>query len=308
VADSGGNKLQRYVYGAFGTLENIKDASGNDITGSPVLSTSYAFACREWDGESGFYFLRNRVYDPSTGRFLQKDPEPGKISSSTSVINSYAYTFNNPMLFSDPNGKFGFLLAALYVVAQSAIVAGAVTAIQIGLSGGDFSWSNFRDRFYPNFAVIASVSVAGLAIMGSGSAASYQIQNGFMTVQNASLASGAQGASFGLTIGASGSGTIAADLFLHEVGHMMFQFLPMVGAGSYMGYNWGEKHNMGGFAGGTLGGLAGAGAYGAMGGYSFLGDEVPFGTTVRGAVEGSADILPAIGGHGWYELATPFGL
>jgi len=39
-----------------------------------VVTNPFQFAGREFDLESGLYFNRARHYDPSTGRFLEKDP------------------------------------------------------------------------------------------------------------------------------------------------------------------------------------------------------------------------------------------
>lgn len=47
----------------------------------------------------GFTYLRNRWYDPSTGRFLTQDP-----IGLAGGINLYAYAGNNPVTFSDPFG------------------------------------------------------------------------------------------------------------------------------------------------------------------------------------------------------------
>ena len=48
---------------------------------------------------SGFTYLRNRWYDPATGRFLTQDP-----IGLAGGVNLYAYAGNNPIAFSDPFG------------------------------------------------------------------------------------------------------------------------------------------------------------------------------------------------------------
>ena len=154
VADNSGNKLQHYVYSAFGILLGIKDASANDVTENPPLNTSYTYTGREQDKESGFYYYRARYYDPNTGRFLQKDPEPGKIKIPSTAINSYIYVSNNPWNLTDPTGRgiFSFLetffigivgaaaafFAAPFVVTLLGInsMGGVTGAILGGLVGG----------------------------------------------------------------------------------------------------------------------------------------------------------------------------
>lgn len=119
IADNAGNKLQHYVYSAFGILLGIKDASANDVTASPPVNTSYTYTGREQDKESGFYYYRARYYDPATGRFLQRDPELGKLSITATVVNSYAYVLNNSANLTDPSGRFPFLFFALFALGGS---------------------------------------------------------------------------------------------------------------------------------------------------------------------------------------------
>ncbi len=57
------------------------------------------FAAREYDSETGLYYMRARYYDPTVGRFISEDPiglEGG--------INPYAYAANNPLSYRDPFG------------------------------------------------------------------------------------------------------------------------------------------------------------------------------------------------------------
>ena len=105
VADSSGNKLQQYVYSAFGELLGIKDAYGADVSAVPPVRTSYSYTGREYDSESGMLYYRARYYLPEIGRFLQKDPEPGRLDISSTVVNSYIYASNNPAAYTDPSGK-----------------------------------------------------------------------------------------------------------------------------------------------------------------------------------------------------------
>ncbi|GEM_PF-3338472 len=51
----------------------------------------------------GLIYLRARYYDPSTGRFLSKDPAGGKLSSPVTQ-NKYVYANNNPVNAGDPTG------------------------------------------------------------------------------------------------------------------------------------------------------------------------------------------------------------
>lgn len=78
--------------------------------------------------ESGLIYLRNRYYDPKTGRFTSENsywntdnmiygdngetgfPDFAAISQSS---NLYVYGMNNPVKYTDPSGKAGTEVASI---------------------------------------------------------------------------------------------------------------------------------------------------------------------------------------------------
>ena len=54
-----------------------------------------------YDRESGFYYLKSRYYDPSTGKFLNAD----SVSMLISGEKAYTYCENNPVNFTDFEGN-----------------------------------------------------------------------------------------------------------------------------------------------------------------------------------------------------------
>jgi RHS repeat-associated protein len=64
------------------------------------------------DTETGFYFLRARMYDPSSGRFVLPDP----IGFAAGDANLYRYCGNDPVNHTDPSGldSNGFGLTDLF--------------------------------------------------------------------------------------------------------------------------------------------------------------------------------------------------
>lgn len=75
----------------------IYDSFGNcqiDIEG---ITNNLRFAGQYYDAETGLHYNLNRYYDPTTGRYLRTDP-------FGEGLNLYAYCFNNPHNWIDPQG------------------------------------------------------------------------------------------------------------------------------------------------------------------------------------------------------------
>jgi RHS repeat-associated protein len=105
VTDNTGANVHIYSY----------DPYGNEISSS--TATNYSFQKYEKDRENNLSYLRARYYDPTTGRFLSKDPHPGALSVSESQ-NGYSYAHNDPVNQTDPSGE---VIPALIYLAGAAI-------------------------------------------------------------------------------------------------------------------------------------------------------------------------------------------
>ncbi|MGN6546859.1 MAG: RHS repeat domain-containing protein, partial [Aureliella sp.] len=111
LTDPSGMILNRYVYDSF----------GNTIGSSGSTSNRFRFTGEQVDGALGGYYLRARIYNPATGRFVSQDPAPPQFGLSQS-INRYVYAFNQPVTRTDPSGLFSDLVSTLKTVAlQSAL-------------------------------------------------------------------------------------------------------------------------------------------------------------------------------------------
>jgi len=74
------------------------DAFGNRTVKTGVGSTRMGFTGNWTDPVTGLVYLRARDYDPATGQFLTVDP------ALNATHQPYAYTGNNPLIFTDPTG------------------------------------------------------------------------------------------------------------------------------------------------------------------------------------------------------------
>ena len=90
LTDESGEPVQTYAYVAFGKVRVRTGADLNRVT----------YTAREAMGDSlGFFYYRNRIVDPNTGRFTSEDPL-GFVDGA----NRYGYVNNNPIIWIDPLG------------------------------------------------------------------------------------------------------------------------------------------------------------------------------------------------------------
>ncbi len=69
----------------------------------PSAANSRYTNAKEFDEETGMYYYGARYYEPRLSLWMSTDPLEEKHPN----INSYCYTYNNPIGFYDPNGKTG---------------------------------------------------------------------------------------------------------------------------------------------------------------------------------------------------------
>ena len=80
--------MKGYKHDAFGNLVYEYGTS---------VETPFRYNDQYYDEETGLIYLRNRYYDPTTGRFTQEDP-------AKDGLNWYVYCANDPVNFVDPWG------------------------------------------------------------------------------------------------------------------------------------------------------------------------------------------------------------
>jgi len=116
ITNSSGVIQESYDYDPYGNT-TIFNSSGTPVSAS-VIGNRFMFTGREYDQESGIYHYRARQYDPSIGRFLQRDP-----LSYYDSMNLYEYTGGNPVNWIDPLG--------LQSITEPALIG--ITIVSIGV-------------------------------------------------------------------------------------------------------------------------------------------------------------------------------
>ncbi len=90
LTNGAGAAANTYTYDSFG---NLTASTG-------TLTNPLQYTAREFDPETGAYYYRARYYDPNSGRFLGEDPLRFR-----ATIDFYAYALNDPVRWSDPDGR-----------------------------------------------------------------------------------------------------------------------------------------------------------------------------------------------------------
>jgi RHS repeat-associated protein len=84
-----------------------------------AIANPYLFQGARYDAETGFYYFRNRYYDPRAGRFLQRDP----VWDQQNVGGWHTFAANNPPSLADPSGE---VLPLVVVVGLKILLGGAL--------------------------------------------------------------------------------------------------------------------------------------------------------------------------------------
>lgn len=112
LMDTSGKVVERYKYLAFG--EPLVESSA----GNPWFYTGLSY-----DKKAKLQFNRYRDYDPMMGRFITVDP-----INIAGGLNLYTYVFNNPLKYSDPDGR-DIVIATIAIILIITILANQFAAL-----------------------------------------------------------------------------------------------------------------------------------------------------------------------------------
>lgn len=131
------------------------DAFGNLISRTGTTSNDYLYSGEQLDANLGFYYLRARYMNPSSGRFWSMDSYEGG-SSDPRSLHKFVYAYNRPVDVVDPSGQIGVgsvigelnavsWRACLFIGQFQRSIAGAnliLKLLDVGLTFGD---TEYRD-------------------------------------------------------------------------------------------------------------------------------------------------------------------
>lgn len=117
LTNSSGTAIKNYVYEPFGAIRYQDSGSG---------ATNLSFT-GERRGGDGTIYLRARTYQPTIGRFLQRDSFAG-FPTRPQSLNRYAYAEGNPTTWSDPSGHAIPLAAGVLLAGAGILIGDMLTA------------------------------------------------------------------------------------------------------------------------------------------------------------------------------------
>ncbi|MEC4811704.1 MAG: putative Ig domain-containing protein [Scytonema sp. PMC 1069.18] len=133
LTDGQASITDTYTYDAFGKL----------IGSSGSTDNNYLFAGEQYDEDLEQYYLRQRYYDPNTGRFTRRDVYEGRLEEPL-TLHKYLYANGNPANLIDPSGLNAILAMSpdaswgIAIVTTIIAVLTAVRMIEIGIELGSY--------------------------------------------------------------------------------------------------------------------------------------------------------------------------
>jgi len=200
MTNQAGTPVASYEYDAWGNIKKSTTALTSSVKNIDKLNPRL-YAGYWYDTTLGTYFMKVRLYDPTIGRFLSKDPLQRGIDPID--YNPYVYCANNPVSRLDPSGKSWFnsvktfvsehkqqiAIAVEITVAIGAAIA--ITAVTGGLGAG-----------------LGAAIIIGAVSGAMGAAAGYTVSNwgnlswgGLGTAALTGAVSGAVGGALGYGAG-----------------------------------------------------------------------------------------------------------
>ncbi|WP_238349659.1 RHS repeat-associated core domain-containing protein [Chryseobacterium cucumeris] len=235
ISDEAGNMLEQRHFDAWGNLTHLRIGKSKLAVGkasidvlinaSGGLLIDRGYTGHEHYMEVGIIHMNGRLYDPLLRRFLNAD-ENIQDPFNTQIYNRYGYVMNNPLIYTDPNGEFAWIVVG-------AVIGGYLTGVK-----ANGSWNPVKWNWGATWGKIAMGAAVGAFTGGVGAA-----------VGSASLAAagayGIQGGLLGGAIAGASGGAVAGAINGFATAVMF-------------GEDVIEGTVMGGLSGAAIGGAAGA--------------------------------------------------
>ncbi|NLJ43460.1 MAG: hypothetical protein GX431_07355, partial [Bacteroidales bacterium] len=123
VNASNGTTLYEYSYDAWGRMRSTTNWTDYAPGSEPMLFVAgRGFTGHEHLPWFNMINMNGRIYDPLTGQFLSPD-NIIQLPGFTQNLNRYGYCFNNPLVYTDPDGELAWFIP---------VIIGALTGFEAG--------------------------------------------------------------------------------------------------------------------------------------------------------------------------------
>lgn len=162
LALSASAQTVRYIHtDSLGSVAVVTDQSRNVVERreyepyglqlTPAIKDGPGYTGHVQDATTGLTYMQQRYYDPQVGLFLSVDPVTAYGSGDYRNFNRYAYAYNSPYQFSDPDGRNPAAGAAIgCAITGPACPAGATVGAIIGTAvlvvGGVIAYNEISDQ------------------------------------------------------------------------------------------------------------------------------------------------------------------
>ena len=189
-ADATGAMVERRYFDAWGNLKEAKIGTSNTVVLPNALGWINTLLIeRGYTGHEhlktvGLIHMNGRLYDPVLRRFLSPDnyvQDP----YNTQNYNRFGYVWNNPLLYVDPSGEFGFVAAIII----GAVIGMLTNAINNIINGVPFWYGMGKSGFMG--------AVSGAISFGIGTIATSQF-GAVMSIGKAAFQAGMHAVSSGI--------------------------------------------------------------------------------------------------------------
>ena len=122
--------IEKRSYDAWGRLRKPTTLQPYGPGEQPALFLNRGYTGHEHLPEFGLINCNARLYDPVIGRFLSPDPYVQAPDLSQSY-NRYSYCWNNPLIYTDPDGEFifSFFIPGAGIFIDAALWSGTINLI-----------------------------------------------------------------------------------------------------------------------------------------------------------------------------------
>lgn len=106
LTDAAGAVIEETTYYPYGETRHTYRSEAADAT----IPSHYGYSQKERDEETGLHYFEARYLASQLARFTRVDPVtedlPEEALADPQLLNAYAYARNNPIAYTDPDGRF----------------------------------------------------------------------------------------------------------------------------------------------------------------------------------------------------------